>query len=551
MFQNLFSKTNRTTAILHKNDKKETIQIEIKDTTLYLNTQKIPIIQISDITYKNKKLKFTYKNTNYKLEGELDTLYQNLIPISENPNKVFEGNAKYFIFENQFNEIDNCVVKIVNFDNNYYLRIEIKGEIVHFEFLNTDIQFYSDRNTRSFVWASLNGNIVNTFSLVFDNNPDFLIFLSKFLESLRGEKEDIEYFEKMEIDNYNFCDENENFSGEETEIEDKYSENDENLYEFESPEESDSEKNNLLVVDKSRAYVTRGSSLGVFDTEEKLKFRTQITGLEDKINKIIPDDHNLIMLDENQDELKIMNLSKGKIVDQWNVDRKITDFFGSKRDDNSTLVGLNQKEIFKIDPRIKKKLVENKIYKTNVDFRFGQSTEKGNVAVVSKKGDLRLYNDLNKRAKSLIPGFGDEIRGIDMTEDGQHIIITSKNYLMFYTVESDYKKNTGKPVPKRLQLKPEHLAYIKETISFTTAHYSKNHIITSTGSYVITWNIDDILKGKLFNYQIKKYNTNIVADNFKYGTDNDIIVTLPDDVRMISKDKLVKADRAFKGDNKK
>lgn len=56
-------------------------------------------------------------------------------------------------------------------------------------------------------------------------------------------------------------------------------------------------------------------------------------------------------------------------------------------------------------------------------------------------------------------------------------------------------------------------------------------IITSTGPYVITWNFNLVLKGKLDHYQIKKYDSDIVANHFlKTGEDKSIVVVLPHDV---------------------
>ena len=172
--------------------------------------------------------------------------------------------------------------------------------------------------------------------------------------------------------------------------------------------------------------------------------------------------------------------------------------------------------------------------------------------MASKKGDIRLFNKLDKRAKTLLPGFGDPILGIDVTEDGKYILATCKTYLLFICTEIQGSDDlvTGfvksmpadnKPLPKRLALKPEHVAYMGQgMISFTEAHFSTGHsegraIIASTGPYVITWPVKSIIQGKLYDYQIKKYSDTIVADNFKYGQDANIIVTLPDQVTMIDK----------------
>ena len=174
------------------------------------------------------------------------------------------------------------------------------------------------------------------------------------------------------------------------------------------------------------------------------------------------------------------------------------------------------------------------------------------VAVASKKGDLRLYDKISKRAKSFFPGFGNEIKGIDTTSNGKYIISTCKNYLMLLTVNIHYKVPLGKdkPIPKRLQLKPEHLAFINEEVNFTPAKFStdlfEELIVTSTGHYVVSWNLKDVLKGKLYSYTIKKYGDTVIADNFGFGENNAIIVTLPDDVKKVETGRLKDMEREIR-----
>lgn len=56
---------------------------------------------------------------------------------------------------------------------------------------------------------------------------------------------------------------------------------------------------------------------------------------------------------------------------------------------------------------------------------------------------------------------------------------------------------------------------------------------------MITWNLKSVHRGKLFDYQIKKYSDVVVADNFKFGQDKNIVVTLPNQVTMVSKSHLL------------
>jgi hypothetical protein len=219
-----------------------------------------------------------------------------------------------------------------------------------------------------------------------------------------------------------------------------------------------------------------------------------------------------------------------------------------------TFVGINRNSIFRIDPRLngnKRVVDESKQYATKADFSCAVTTGKGELAVASLKGDIRLYNKLNIRAKTHLPGLGDPIIGIDTTENGKWIVATCKTYLLILNTEIKDKNQTGyqtgmgdkKPSPRRLQLRPEHIAWMGKDVSFTVAKFSTGQdeekaIITSTGPFVITWNFRRVKSGKLYEYSIKKYTEDVVADNFKYGQDRSIIVALPSDVQMVSKSSL-------------
>jgi hypothetical protein len=60
-------------------------------------------------------------------------------------------------------------------------------------------------------------------------------------------------------------------------------------------------------------------------------------------------------------------------------------------------------------------------------------------------------------------------------------------------------------------------------------------IITSTGPFVVTWNLRRIKLGHLYDYQLRRYDAPVVADNFSFGQDRSILVTLPQHVTLLSK----------------
>ena len=51
----------------------------------------------------------------------------------------------------------------------------------------------------------------------------------------------------------------------------------------------------------------------------------------------------------------------------------------------------------------------------------------------------------------------------------------------------------------------------------------ENAIVTSSGQFVIAWDLAKVKKGKVDQYEIKKYEDHVVQDNFKFGDDKEIV----------------------------
>lgn len=209
------------------------------------------------------------------------------------------------------------------------------------------------------------------------------------------------------------------------------------------------------------------------------------------------EDSSLVLMNpNNKNTLYKLDLEVGKVVEEWQVDEHapVTNIVPNSKyapmTPSKTLIGLNANSIFRIDPRLagtKKVETESKSYVVKNDFSCGATTGRGELAVASAKGDIRLFNKLDKRAKTLLPGFGDPIIGIDVTENGKYLLATCKTYLLLINTQlsegdgdgagealTGFTKPMGsqKPIPKRLQLKPEHVAYMGEPVQFTEAHFS-------------------------------------------------------------------------------
>lgn len=138
------------------------------------------------------------------------------------------------------------------------------------------------------------------------------------------------------------------------------------------------------------------------------------------------------------------------------------------------------------------KRVEGFDYKTNPNLSCISSNEKGQYAIGSDTGEIRMFSHLSKRAKvvqnslcfysvksncifyqTLLPGLGHAIIGIDTTADGKWLLATTSKYLMLVPVELEDGRtgfdvsmgNKNKPVPFKLQILPQDL------VKYGIAHF--------------------------------------------------------------------------------
>ncbi|TPX68235.1 hypothetical protein SpCBS45565_g03234 [Spizellomyces sp. 'palustris'] len=462
---------------------------------------------------------------------------------------------------------------------------------------------------RSFVWVqydAVTGKPLYTWSLKFTGEPGSEAEFKQLISECMYETMNKEEFRKMKKDEQEYLmkiyeedpmdvDEPEEEPAEEEEEEweeevdaarqdatDGRDSDDENAHLNELGAGS---KNSQLAVGykNDRSFVVRGDKIGVFRhaDDDQLKFSTTINNIRTLSgNTFSPrkimlheQDSSMVMMKPGDDHnLYKMDLEYGKVVEEWKVDENRTvqeivpDTKYAQLTPAKTLVGIGHNSLFRIDPRLAgTKIVENesKQYATKYGFTCAATTGKGELAIGSEKGEIRLYNKLNVRAKTNLPGLGDPIIGIDTTENGRYIIATCRSHLLLIDTEikgtggqSGFQKSMGgtKPQPKRLQLKPEHVAWLGSEITFTPAKFStgdseESAIITSTGPHVIRWNFRRVKAGKLYDYTIKTYADKVVADNFKFGQDRAMIITLPENVEMITKNKLSTPVKMLKSRN--
>ena len=202
-------------------------------------------------------------------------------------------------------------------------------------------------------------------------------------------------------------------------------------------------------------------------------------------------DSNMILMNPtNPNSLYELDLERGKVVEEWKVHDDITvdhiaptEKFAQKTPE-ATVVGISHNALFRIDPRVSgHKMVDSqfKQYVAKNKFSGVATTGAGKLAVASEKGDIRLFDSIGKNAKTALPPLGDPILGVDVTENGRWIVATTKTYLLLidtligegrYTGQLGFDRSfpaNAKPIPRRLQLRAEHVAYMGHSVSFTPA----------------------------------------------------------------------------------
>ncbi|GIZ48711.1 hypothetical protein CKM354_001176100 [Cercospora kikuchii] len=335
-----------------------------------------------------------------------------------------------------------------------------------------------------------------------------------------------------------------------------------------------------------RSFVVRGNKIGVFKHTEdnKLEFNTSINNVANlKGKKFAPSkvmlhaqDRNMVLQNpDDPNSVYRMDLEVGKVVDEWKVSDDIPiNIFApeskfAQTTGEQTFLGLSKNALYRVDPRLSgNKLVDSELkqYVSNNDFSAAATTEQGYIAVASNKGDIRMFDRLGINAKTALPALGDAIIGIDVSADGRWLLATTRTYLLLIDVEqkegSKYAGKLGfekpfskdhKPQPRRLGLTPQHIAQFQhETgapLSFTPARFNTGEgkeettIITATGPFIVTWSMKKVLAGRKDPYHIKRYAEEVKADNFRFNSDKNIVVALPNEVDMVRRAALQRPTR--------
>ncbi|CDH57825.1 predicted protein [Lichtheimia corymbifera JMRC:FSU:9682] len=211
--------------------------------------------------------------------------------------------------------------------------------------------------------------------------------------------------------------------------------------------------------------------------------------------------------------------------------------------DEPTLIGISSNAVFRLDPRLdgSHKIVEGECKKhiAKTQFSVVATSPQGYIAVGSRKGDIRLFDQLGYMAKTTLPPLGAPILALDISSESRYVLATCSQYLMLFDVSNEHGQlgfnkafeSNEKPVPRLLKLRPEHTVYMDHPVSFTKATFDvgdkgDKYIIASTESYVVLWKLSDVCKGRTYDYTMQKFDRPVVAAGFHYQKRDKIIVTV-------------------------
>ena len=149
--------------------------------------------------------------------------------------------------------------------------------------------------------------------------------------------------------------------------------------------------------------------------------------------------------------------------------------------------------------------------------------------VGSRDGRLRFYDRLGSNAKNLIPSLhGDEIKHIDLSQDGRLALATCESYLLLFSTFQNQKssfsfqfKKANKPKPKVLKIHPEMLFKLGvNTPQFRKAKFdfvrdSREQLIVAFGNNLVAiWKLSDVFNHHFSTRLVSKMDERIIGGDF-------------------------------------
>ena len=549
------------------------------------------IMDYSTIEDINQFIEENYKS--FKVNDEVDDLvakidsvklatqkFSDVFPKAELVSSPVKGKIyKYNKEEDHLDQVsDSALSKIYKVDSfTYYLSVEEEDlSLITFTKVNSDTSIFFNIDDNSFMFlsnptSSKNSNDITAYNIIL-NSKDDLMSLKKIITKCQSENNYLMPYEELDQCQREWI-EKENEPDEE-DSESKGTSSGNIDFDANYDETSEEEVKNKITAQAylhDRTFVIKDdSSIAVYKTDEDNEKLTHLMNLPSVATyndsnialngaQLYNSDTNMLLLDRNNpNSLWQYDISTGKIVEEWKAP-ELSEIVSvapetkfSQMTNSSIIHGINNKSIFTMDSRVNKanKVVDIKSYKTNPQLSCIATTNFGGIAIGSKDGNIRLYKDVGKRAKSLVSGFGDPIRAIDTTADGSYVLATCDKYLLVITTTCKGSSNgfvdqlgKEKKSTKTLKIKPVDIAkYGLEKEVFTAARFNickddaESNITTSLGEYIVVWNFNKVKKGIVDQYKMKKVNQFVIGNIFKYNKDQ-VVVTMPNKLRLQSQKK--------------
>jgi hypothetical protein len=254
---------------------------------------------------------------------------------------------------------------------------------------------------------------------------------------------------------------------------------------------------------------------------------------------LINAERHLLLRDENETKLlSRLDMETGTVVQRYghqeDVDIKgVTELFKGDGGASNLIACRARNSVFAIDTRLEEKkcvvLESGKGYSDYAlslrqpeSFTCHATSAKGHLAVGNLTGEVRLFSGVPgssrpgaraayhpKSCKTLLPAApGFPVRGLDVTADGNYVLVTCDKFVLLLCVA--YEETAGtlcgfesrmgakKPFPLRLELSPEQVASVggPKKVQFTRATFEFNPasqeswICASVGPCLVSWSFD-------------------------------------------------------------
>lgn len=309
-----------------------------------------------------------------------------------------------------------------------------------------------------------------------------------------------------------------------------------------------------------RAFASQGKGLSVYkvqDGQTDLDYIADIPIVQSYKNELLTPrkmhlqegDNKLVFLDEsNINKMYYFDIEKNKIVNEFERDagKGIRDISLLSKDGatsgNPVFLSIGERDIFKVDPRVKNGDASAKNYKTNPKFESIIGVQDDQFAIGSQTGEVRFFGNIGGNAKNLIPSYsGAGVVSLDSSKDSNFLLVNcGTDLLLFPTFQGNLSaytkifKKDSKPTPKFLKVHPSVLAkygiteaYFKSA-KFDEKKNSKEHFIIAVSEHFIAiWSLSRVLQGYLDTKNVKKINDTLICGEFLYDQDG-IIAALKD-----------------------